>query len=549
MVLRILAAVISALLLSASFPPLNLGWLAWFAFIPLLVVPTPRRLIERAFIGYLFGYLHFATSLHWLNEVGFGAGWLLSLVCALFPMAWYLLISQWNWRLKEGEALSRPGAGLIHITNEWKGALSLLAYAVYWVAMEFLRGRLFTGFPWNLAGVSQYQMLPLLKMVPLTGVYGLSFLILLFNAVVALELSRQIGYFLFASKRGFPWYLPLAACVAVPTLCICLRPAPPQQKPIEHLKCLPIQGNLPQCRVWTQTDFQNALDTYSELTRSAIQLHPEADLIIWPECAVPAELNYKDYHDALQRLHAEIQKPFLIGALRAAPTEDGDGENLAEFNSAFHIGIDGKLLGYYDKMYRVPFGEYTPFGDQLPWLREMIGMGRDLTPGRDYHIFSLSQNAKAGVAICYEDVFPISCRKFTLKGANMLITITNDAWYNHSSGAEQHLAHAVFRAVENQRPLLRCGNNSFTCLITPQGKILDVPRDPLDGNPFIKAHPFIHVPVHKYEDVTFFTLHGDFFGRAMLLASIIFLTHAFILTILKHGAGLAAAKRGKAQKK
>ena len=121
MVLRILAAVISALLLSASFPPLNLGWLAWFAFIPLLVVPTPRRLIERAFIGYLFGYLHFATSLHWLNEVGFGAGWLLSLVCAFFPMAWYLLISQWNWRLKEGEALSRPGAGLIYITNEWEG--------------------------------------------------------------------------------------------------------------------------------------------------------------------------------------------------------------------------------------------------------------------------------------------------------------------------------------------------------------------------------------------------------------------------------------------
>ena len=239
-------------------------------------------------------------------------------------------------------------------------------------------------------------------------------------------------------------------------------------------------------------------------------------------------------------MHAKVQRHFIIGAIRTAAPQNGSEDDVAEFNSAFYIDKDGAPIEHYDKMYRVPFGEYTPFGDKLVWLKEMIGMGRDLTPGKYPVVFKLDNGARLGVNICYEDVFPNASKEFTRRKANILMTLTNDSWYNESSGAEQHLAHAVFRAVENRRPFLRCGNNSHSCYIMPNGKITGIPVEPLNGSPFVRATPVFKIPIYDGWGETFFTRHGDFFGIAVLLASVLFLMHIIIMVMLGHNGNLKA---------
>lgn len=515
---RAAAAVASGLLLSAAFPPLRWDLLAWAAFLPVFIVPQPRAWPERLAIGYLLGYVHFASSLLWLNEVGFGAGFLLAIWCALFPMAWYALFSALAWRLRQDLARPFPGAGLLFMQSAAGLVLAALFAAALWTGLEWVRAWLLTGFPWNQLGISQYRRIGLIQVAAVTGVYGISFVVMLVNAALAVEVTRIIRYAIAPGRRGFPWHFALVTLALIP---VCWWGSQPDSLPPESapsLTVLAVQGNLPQCRFWTEEQFQDALDAYAGLTRQAFAELPagqKPDLIVWPECAVPADLGYHSYAVARNQLLRDLDTPLLLGATQyRLPAPGADPQDALLFNSAFLLNPQGLIVEYYDKVHRVPFGEYTPFGDQLPWLRDLIGMGRDLTPGRDLHLFNLPHGASAGVNICFEDVFAELSRDFTRRGANLLMTITNDSWYNESSGAEQHLSHVVFRAVENRRPVLRSGNNSHTCLITPNGRILGQLADPETGAVFARGSARYELPVHDGWGMTFYTRHGNVFAWA-----------------------------------
>jgi apolipoprotein N-acyltransferase len=169
----------------------------------------------------------------------------------------------------------------------------------------------------------------------------------------------------------------------------------------------------------------------------------------------------------------------------------------------------------------VPFGEFTPFERLFPWLTDIIGMGRSLTAGREFTVFELPRGARAGVNICYEDIFPEISRQFVRRGANVLMTLTNDAWYAESAGSRQHLIHAVFRATENRRPLLRAGNNSDTCLILPDGRIVGLLYDLDTGSRFVRAARCYDVPVWQKQELTFYTRYGDVFAYGCALAMLL----------------------------
>jgi apolipoprotein N-acyltransferase len=184
---------------------------------------------------------------------------------------------------------------------------------------------------------------------------------------------------------------------------------------------------------------------------------------------------------------------------------------------------EGKLTTYYDKIHCVPFGEYVPFGDVFPFLRKLTGIYEDTTPGSHYTLFPLDKETTGGVNICFEDVFPGISRTFTQRGAELLLTLTNDGWYAESAGSRQHMIHAVFRAIENKRPLFRSGNNSDTCLILPSGRVENRLVNKETGNPFFRGSGVYKVPIWKGTGLTFYTKWGDVFSWGCAMLSAVFL--------------------------
>jgi apolipoprotein N-acyltransferase len=489
------AAVASGLLLSAAFAPLEWSWCAWIALVPILVVPVPNRARARFGIGFVLGAAHFFTSLQWLTHATV-AGWLLlAPACALFPAVWYLLFAPGLRR-----ALPWPRAELGRDTRAatttppgfMAPVTATLVSAAGWVALEWLRSHALTGFPWNLVGVSQWPLRSLLPLTAWTGVHGISFLVLAVNTALALA-ARRGGRT--QQTRGRPAELVLAC----------------------ELRIAGVQGCIEQCREYTEEEFYHALDVYTELTRQA-WTGTAPDLIVWPETAVPAPVYYGPYARALRELFREVRTPMLIGAIDSRPEPGAPADApYALFNSALLHDADGSLTQRYDKVHIVPFGEFVPFERYWPRLTEWIGMGRSLTAGAAYTVLDLPGDVGAGVNICYEDVFPGISRRFTLNGADLLVTLANDAWYAESSGSRQHLVHAVFRAAENRRPLFRSGNNSDTCLIWPDGRVTGLLRDPVTGNPFVRGTRTYTVPVWDRLPVTFYTRYGDVFAVACSL--------------------------------
>ncbi|MBO4619457.1 MAG: apolipoprotein N-acyltransferase [Victivallales bacterium] len=533
---RLGAALLSGLALSCAFAPLEWWWMAWLAFLPLLVLPTPQSRWERLGVGMIFGYSHFATALHWLNTVGFGAGWLLAVYCALYPAVWYYLYSAVLWSLKPRESLSeeqsetelasahRAGAALWQLRYRVAVGVAALAAAI-WTALEWVRSWLFTGFPWNQLGISQVETIFAFPAWDF-GIFFISFLILFTNGLLILA----VAFLLHSSRRYIPLLVSLAWIVLWVAMLFPLAAASPSHS--ERLKgttlrILAIQGDVPECRDWNEQIFDMAWNRYADLTREAFRACAEnpPDLILWPEGALPAPITYAPYATRLRKLLQELKTPILLGALDIRPQPGDPPEEAPVFNTAFLLDADSPILAnpyadrgeYYDKIHRVPFGEYVPFGKYFPWLVDAIGMGRDLTPGQNYKLFEI-KGVKIGVNICFEDAFPEISRRFAQDGADLLITITNDCWYRQSSGARQHRNHAVFRAIETHRSLLRSGNNSDTCLISKRGWI----RDPICGPDGSAFGPGWHL--YELNDTHFATtsrVSGNLFAHLCALATLL----------------------------
>ena len=479
---RIVAAVISGILLALAFPPLNCSIAAWF----------------------------------------------------VFPMAWYCLLCSLLVALKDPKAAKIPGESILFIRPNRTLAILSITGAAAWTALEWIRSWLLTGFSWNQLGISQFKRYGL-------GPYGASFLIVLVNMVLAAELAQIAWMILAHRRRNFPWHFATLFVFLIPVCIVANLPEHLLDSDTPQLDALVVQPDLPQARIWTEEDYLHAMDVLQTLTESALKsTEKQPDVVMWPECAVPAPLNYPDYRFRRNNFLKQFNSLFLIGATHLRqPSRDAKEPNV--FNCAFLIDPQADymktvfdpadhVVDYYDKIHRVPFGEFTPFGKYLPWLVELIGMGRDLTPGKSFHIIDLPNGAHAGVNICFEDAFPYISREFVKNGANMLMTITNDSWYNRSCGAQQHMAHVVFRAVENRRPFLRCGSNSHSCLISPNGRIHGMLRDDANNSDFIAATRFYNVPVKDW-GTTFYTRHGDIFARLnalIALSAVVWLSHGWL---------------------
>ena len=337
-----------------------------------------------------------------------------------------------------------------------------LSLPVLWVAFEFLREFLLTGFPWASLGYSQHDHLTLVQSADLFGVYGLSFLIVLSNSVFA-EL-------LLARRRGtrLPWAglavtaAALAACWGYGTWRLA---GDPDSRP-QRLQVAVVQGNIPQDVKWHPDYQRETIRIYRDLSLRATRAD-RPELLIWPEAATPF------FYQEGNPLAVQVgQVPQETGAalLFGSPAYRREGDQLHYLNSVYLLDRLGAEQGRSDKVHLVPFGEYVPLKRFLPFIDKLVvGIG-DFSPGTITPLPFAGH--RLGVLVCYEAIFPELAREWVRQGSDLLVNVTNDAWFGNSSAPWQHLAMVRFRAVENRIWVARAANTGISAFIAPSGRIL-----------------------------------------------------------------------------
>ncbi len=496
--MRFLLAISSAVLLILSFPNFEISALAWFALIPLLFVIKESPPAKSFIFSYITGAVFFAGCLYWLTYITKLGYSVLILYLSLF-FALFGLLANIFFRRFKGSRLS---------------FLLCMIIPSLWVFMEFLRGVVLTGFPWCMLGYTQYKNTLLIQIADITGAYGVSFLIVMSNVVIGTVLERD--RYGFGSRTVPIFLLAIALSLSVGYGYLCLK----DKNNATGIRLSVIQGSIEQFKKWDPAYKDYILNTYISLTGEAAK--NGADLIIWPETAIPGFIDEYDIEVRLQNLMQETGIPLFSGVV----TYKYEGELDYFFNSAVLFSADGTIRQQYDKIHLVPFGEYIPFESKIPFFRRAIDkeMG-SYTSGKEFIIFEITKEGvsayKYGALICFEDIFPDLARCFVSEGADFLINITNDAWFMESSEQLQHAQASVFRAVENRCSVIRAANNGFSCYINPKGVIEDyIGKD--GGSIYDPGFKTFELKIKRSK--TFYSTYGDVFvGVCLLLVGYYFL--------------------------
>lgn len=468
----IVLSILSSLFLFLSFPKSDLWFLAWMGLLPLFFVIDGKRPLISFLLSYLAGFLFFITAIYWLIHVTLLGYVLLASYLAIYFGVFGLCVS------------------LFHKKNS---LLKLFLFPSIWVILEFLRGHLLTGFGWAFLGYTQYKILPLIQLADITGVYGLSFLIVMVNLVIFLMLRNH------KSEENFT-ALAITIFILIISLgygFLKLNHNANSQK----IKISLIQANIPEEIKWDKASYQAMLDKHIKLSKAAKQDNPE--IIIWPETAFPGFLGEsQELLNEPASLSKDLKAHLLFGAISS--------KDYAIFNSAVLLSSQGKILKIYHKLHLVPFGEYVPFRNLFSFLPQLAVLG-DFTAGKEYTVFSLEngKDKKFSTLICFEDTIPELSRQFVNRGARLLVNITNDAWFKDTSAPYQHLQASVLRAVENRTPIVRSANSGISAFIEASGRISGAVCNSQNKATFIAG--FKTREMNLRNSLSFYSRFGDIF--------------------------------------
>jgi apolipoprotein N-acyltransferase len=495
----LLLSFLSGILLILSFPNFDVEFLAWFALVPLLYAIEGKGPYRSFKLGCLSGIVSFLGILYWIVVAVHTYGNIPLIPSVLILLLLVVYLSLFIGAFTFLTRLIQLGSGI----------QTFLFTPFLWVALEYLRSLLLTGFPWANLGYSQYLNLPFIQMADVTGAYGLSFVILMVNATLFWILHQW-------PKKIFPLKEALVTAVLLLGFLIYgyAKMGRVDRQMIQNppLKIGLVQGDIDQSIKWDEAFQLETLKIYEKLSLRVAEDKPH--LIIWPETATPFFFqDAKEYHPLILDIPRKTNAFLLFGS----PSYKINKGRVNHYNSAYLVSPSGELVGKYDKIHLVPFGEYVPMQDLFFFIGSLgEGIG-DFKSGKEIYNFSLPQG-KFGVLICFEIIFPDLCRKFVKKGANFLVTITNDAWFGRTSAPYQHFSMAAFRAVENRVFVARAANTGITGIIDPKGKILK------EGGIFERGT--MNGTIRLSNRKTFYTLHGDVFAWACSVFSIFLLAYA-----------------------
>ncbi|MFO8057991.1 MAG: apolipoprotein N-acyltransferase [bacterium] len=504
-----LAALTGVLLFFAfeNFLGVNLWPLAWAALVPLLyALHKCDNKKQAALTGAVTGLAGYPLFYHWLVYTMNTYGQMSVPVSVLVLVALVALLT-----------LFLAGFGVFYYYAVQRGGFSpLLAAPVGWTVLELIRARFpFGGFPWGFLANSQYKFIHLIQPAEITGPYGITFIIVLFNAsilAVVLNLEKRRKKEKLYLKRVAA---PLLVGIGVPLLAVAYGAVriPMVDLAFENqpaVKVGIIQPNIDQAIKWDNSYFWRIMRNQMRLTEKVSKEAPR--LVIWPEAAIPVgnfNLHWEE-RDHLVRFLSEIETYLLVGGISMEKCDSGP-RGMCSFNSAYLISPNAeKLVGRYDKIRLVPFSEYVPLAE-LFFFAEAISQGHvgSTTPGKEIKTMSVP-GMEAGCVICYELVFPHLVRKFPDQGANVMTTITNDAWFGRTGAPYQHHANAVLRAVENRVYFARAANTGISSIVGPAGRIKH-------QTPIYEKTAFTGI-VKPSPLKTFYSACGDVFGWIAAIA-------------------------------
>ena len=568
-----LAALGSGVLLVLCLAPWDQEWLCWLALTPLVAAvwfapepPPPReatgglpvsrlrrirarlarwrrrRGVRCFLLGYLCGLVYIWGAFYWLRTVTVPGWVILGPYMACYPAVWCVFVgalaspgpatsptSGWRDAPRTTGGLfvwnPPPASGSRLLRSRWNLWFAFLA-ACSWVGLEWVRGWMFSGFGWNDLGIALHGNLPFIQIAEYTGVGGLSFLAVLVNVIAVATVARFVLEV--RAHRVRPHFdFTLTVAVLMLVFAFGVRTLRRSHAEITQpgasipLRVAAIQAGIPQDEKWNPERAERIVQTYDELSATALGTRPQ--LLLWPEAATPYGM-----FDSRGRTMENISKVVRAGGCNLLfGTLDydfgPDGQAQADYNAAMMVAPGSTHAQIYRKIHLVPYGEYVPYRKEFPPLAWIVGdqVPGDFAFGTDPAVFETVDPAvRVAPLICFEDTIGELARRPVLGGAQMLVNVTNDAWFQRTAASRQHLHEAVFRTVENRRPLVRCANTGVTAfidrdgLITPQTILL-----PDDRTVFGQGILAGVVDVPTTGELTFYTRHGEVFSMACATAA------------------------------
>jgi apolipoprotein N-acyltransferase len=520
-------AVLSGLLQVLPFPvagptPVWRTTFCWVALLSLLWAVlgndkegNPLTARQGAALGYACGFVWYLGNCYWIYQTMYLYGGLAKPVAAgilvLFCLYLGLYHALFGWLL--GAFRGRFGR---------QAALLLVPFA--WVAVELARARI-TGLPWDLLGIAQMDNPLLIRLAPITGAYGLSFVIAGVNALWLIRIRVRERRFTRAT-------LTLAGVVIILIYLVALRRIEVPHNVRATATATLVQENLEvgAANTGPQASAQELLDSFSHLSRypgnrvflgtpelrgtpmvlfeSRVGPTP-TDLIVWPESPAPFEEPDPQFRAGMAQLAREANAPIIVGNTDIERTAK-NARGFYLFNSASFVSPEGAFVGRYDKMHLVPFGEYVPFKQFFFFAKNLLNEVGTFDAGAERTVFTTNGHSY-GVFICYESIFADEVRHYEQQGADVLVNISNDGWYGDTSAPWQHLNMVRMRAIENHRWVLRATNTGVTAAINPYGRVVAAaPRH---------VRTSIRVAFGYEHDLTFYAAHGDLFAYMCALVT------------------------------
>jgi apolipoprotein N-acyltransferase len=501
---RLVVSAVTGAGLALSFTWLYFPAYAWISIGLLLMMLFGAKPRVSFFCGFVHAIAFVFASVPWIAEVlavhgGMSrlAGWG---VLLLIAMTWGVLTGGFTWTVNR---ISRQSV-----------LMACIAAPFVWVTSEFARAHLpEISFPWNLLGYSAAASPALLQATTLTGIYGLSFLLAAFNALLAwADAARTVSL----KKRAGVIGLSLVVILGVAGVGGRFVP----QARAGHF-ARAVQPNFPETDSYPPDWFELHKEDLDELDQLSVEpsIH-QPDLIVWPEVPAPFSWQNSEFPKRASSLAIRSGHPLLAGVIEWKTEKLRSGRvGQAPYNSALLVDPQGQEVFVYDKRHLVPFGEYEPFPLIHRVVQSVSSEVGGFHKGSAAAVGTLPNHYKFGVFICYEAIYPGEVREFAAKGANLFINISNDGWFGKSAAAEQHLRMARVRAVENRRWLVRATNSGITAAIDPYGRTYETIPWNVRGA--------VDFPYDFRTDTTLYTRCGDWFAWMCVLISVILLIQTF----------------------
>jgi apolipoprotein N-acyltransferase len=518
----------TAILVGLSFPPIPFGLLACIGLVPFLVMADTIKTYGRFFrYSYFTFFLLSLVSLYWVG--GF--------THLNDP---YLMIAGTALFLWEPLVLSIPAMVYFFVRKNLPYKFSLLSFPFIWIAMEWLYALGELAFPWLHLGNTQTYQLEKIQYADITGVYGISFWVLIINVLVYLLVqSVQTG-----TRTKKQYYL--AAAILGIYIAPNFYTAPEIPYAGSEGKGINVGIIQPNINPWNKWEGANTFEGRWSQVQSYMQLmekhiNDSLDIIVLPESAILLNLpQHVEQMEAFKRTVNKVNAAVVTGYVRikfydqhSAPATSsvlkGTTMRYDSFNSILFVQPHLDTLQTYSKMRLVPFAERIPYADHVPFLIEPLRWGVGISNwglATDSTVFSSTKlGTKFLAMVCYESIFPEFVSLFVKKGAEFLVFTTNDSWWGNTSGARQHNQYAVLRAIENRRWVVRCANGGISSFIDPTGQMYDKTE--------MYTEAYIHRTIQPYSALTFYSKHGDWFARICSSIALLFFLFSIGYTIVR----------------